>query len=125
MAARPTWASLCRTRRTRSCRRPHLTDSPIFVATGDEGARRLQRQRRESAPAGSNPVAQVVDATTGTAYVANRGSNTVSVDSEGTTGNPSNFVHVELGAHRDAAGRVASIVVRGGLRGELRPGRAR
>ncbi len=40
---------------------------------------------------GSNPVAQAVDPSTGTLYIANKSSNTLSVDSEGSTSNPSNF----------------------------------
>ena len=77
----------------------------VFVATGDEGAQGCNVNGVTSAPTGSNPVAQVVDATTGTAYVANQGSNTVSVDSEGTTDQPVQLRHVELGRHRDGAGR--------------------
>ncbi len=47
--------------------------------------------RRCPRPTGSDPVAQAVDPSTGTLYVANKGSNTVSVDSEGSTSNPANF----------------------------------
>ena len=37
-------------------------------------------------------MAQAVDPSTGTLYIANKSSNTVSVDSEGSTSNPSDFV---------------------------------
>ncbi len=63
----------------------------VFVSTGDQGSEGCNVNGVVSAPAGSDPVAQVVDATTGTAYVANESSNTISVDSEGTTGDPSGF----------------------------------
>ncbi len=63
----------------------------VFVSTGDQGSEGCNVNGVVSAPTGSDPVAQVVDATTGTAYVANKSSNSVSVDSEGTTSNPSDF----------------------------------
>ena len=39
-----------------------------------------------SASTGSDPVAQAVDPSTGTLYIANKASNTISVDSEGSAG---------------------------------------
>jgi Pro-kumamolisin, activation domain/MBG domain (YGX type) len=63
----------------------------IFVATGDQGSEGCNINGKVSASTGMNPVAQAVDASTGTLYVANESSNTVSVDSEGSTGNPTNF----------------------------------
>ncbi len=63
----------------------------VFVSTGDQGSEGCNVNGVVSAPTGSDPVAQVVDTTTGSAYVANESSNTVSVESEGTTANPSNF----------------------------------
>ena len=77
----------------------------VFVSTGDQGSEGCNVNGVVSAPTGSDPVAQVVDATTGTAYVANKSSNTVSVDSEGTTSNPSDFAtsgSVTTGTEPDA-----------------------
>jgi hypothetical protein len=64
----------------------------IFVATGDQGAEGCNINGKIAAATGSNPVAQAVDPSTGTLYIANKSSNTLSVDSEGTTTNPTNFV---------------------------------
>ena len=61
----------------------------IFVATGDEGAEGCNLNGVVAASTGTQPVAQVVDPKTGTLYIANKSSNTLSVDSEGTSGNPS------------------------------------
>ncbi len=63
----------------------------IFVATGDQGSEGCNINGKISAFTGSNPVAQAVDPSTGTLYIANESSNTVNVDSEGSTGNPTNF----------------------------------
>ncbi len=63
----------------------------IFVASGDQGAQGCNINAKVSASTGADPVAQTVDPSTGTLYVANNGSNTVSVDSEGSTSNPANF----------------------------------
>ncbi len=68
-----------------------LEGQSVFVATGDQGSEGCNVNGVVSAPTGSSPVAQVVDATTGTAYVANESSSSVSVESEGTTSNPSDF----------------------------------
>jgi Pro-kumamolisin, activation domain/MBG domain (YGX type) len=63
----------------------------IFVASGDQGAQGCNINGEIDAGTGSRPVAQAVDPSTGTLYVANRSSNTLTVDSEGSTSNPSNF----------------------------------
>ncbi len=63
----------------------------IFVASGDQGSEGCNINGVMAAQTGSNPVAQVADASTGTLYVANESSNNLSVESEGTTGNPSGF----------------------------------
>ena len=63
----------------------------IFVASGDQGAQGCNIKAKMTASTGSDPVAQAVDPSTGTLYVANKGSNTVSVDSEGSTSNSANF----------------------------------
>ena len=64
----------------------------VFVAAGDQGAEGCNVNGVKSASAGSQPVAQVVDPSTGTLYIANKSSNTLSVDSEGSAGNPSTAV---------------------------------
>ncbi len=77
----------------------------VFVSTGDQGSEGCNVNGVVSAPTGSDPVAQVVDATTGTVYVANKSSNTVSVDSEGTASDPSDFASsgsVTTGSKPDA-----------------------
>ena len=63
----------------------------IFVASGDEGAQGCNINGKIDVATGTNPVAQAVDPSTGTLYIANKSSNTLSIDSEGTTSNPSNF----------------------------------
>ncbi len=64
----------------------------VFVASGDQGAQGCNINGEIDATTGTNPVAQAVDPSTGTLYIANKSSNTLSVDSEGTTSNPTNFV---------------------------------
>ncbi len=63
----------------------------VFVASGDQGSEGCNVNGVISAPTGGSPVAQAVDTATGTLYVANRSGNTLSVDGEGTTTNPSGF----------------------------------
>ena len=63
----------------------------VLVASGDQGAQGCNINGEIDAGTGSNPVAQAVAPSTGTLYIANRSSNTLSVDSEGSTNNPSNF----------------------------------
>ena len=63
----------------------------VFVASGDQGAQGCNINGEIDAGTGSNPVAQAVAPSTGTLYIANKSSNTLSVDSEGSTNNPSNF----------------------------------
>ena len=65
----------------------------IFVASGDQGAQGCNINGEIDASTGSDPVAQAVDPSTGTLYVANKSSNTVSVDSEGSTGQPGELRH--------------------------------
>ena len=84
----------------------------VFVSTGDQGSEGCNVNGVVSAPTGSDPVAQVVDASTGTVYVANKSSNTVSVDGEGTTSNPSDFAtsgSVTTGTKPDAIGLDSSL----------------
>ena len=63
----------------------------VFVASGDQGSEGCNVNRETGAPTGSGPVAQTVDPSTGTLYVANQSSNSVSVDREGSAGNPGGF----------------------------------
>ncbi len=93
----------------------------IFVATGDEGAQGCNVNGEISATTGTDPVAQAVDPSTGTLYIANKSNNTVSVDSEGSTSDPSDFANassVTTGcrARRRRVGRCG----RKGVRRELR-----
>jgi len=77
----------------------------IFVASGDEGSEGCNVNGEKSATTGTDPVAQAVDPSTGTLYIANKSSNTVSVDSEGSTSDPSNFANafsVPTGSGPDA-----------------------
>ncbi len=77
----------------------------IFVATGDEGAQGCNVNGEISATTGTDPVAQAVDPSTGTLYIADKSSNAVSVDSEGSTSDPSDFANassVTTGAAPDA-----------------------
>ena len=64
----------------------------IFVASGDQGAQGCNINGKIAATTLTNPVAQAVDPSTGTLYIANKSSNKLSVDSEGSTSSPSNFV---------------------------------
>ena len=61
----------------------------IFVAAGDQGAEGCNFNGVVAASTGTQPVAQVVDPKTGTLYIANKSSGSLSVDSEGSAGNPS------------------------------------
>ena len=63
----------------------------IFVASGDQGAQGCNINGEIDATTGSDPVAQAVDPSTGTLYIANKSSNTLSVDSEGTAADPTDF----------------------------------
>jgi DNA-binding beta-propeller fold protein YncE len=76
-----------------------------FVAAGDQGAQGCNINAEIDAATGSDPVAQAVDPSTGTLYIANKSSDTVSVDSEGSTSSPANFVttgSVSIGSGPDA-----------------------
>ena len=55
---------------------------------GDQGAEGCNINGEIAAGTGSDPVAQAVNPSTGTLYVANKSSNTLSVDSEGSTEQP-------------------------------------
>ena len=57
----------------------------IFAATGDQGSQGCNINGAIEATTGGDPVAQAVDSSTGTLYIANKTSNSVSVDSEGGT----------------------------------------
>ena len=63
----------------------------VFVAAGDQGAQGCNINAEVDAATGSDPVAQAVDPSTGTLYIANKSNNTVSIDSEGTTTSPASF----------------------------------
>ena len=76
----------------------------IFVASGDQGAQGCNINGEIDAGTGSNPVAQAVNPSTGTLYVANKSSNTLSVDSEGSTSNPSNFATAGFSVHGPGLG---------------------
>ena len=84
----------------------------VFVASGDEGSEGCNVNGVVAAPTGSNPVAQVADSSTGTLYVADKSGNSLSVDSEGTTGNPSGFANagtVTTGQAPDAVALASSL----------------
>ncbi len=68
-----------------------LEGQSVFVASGDQGSEGCNVNGETGASTGSDPVAQTVDPLTGTLYVANRGANSVSVDREGTAGDPGGF----------------------------------
>jgi hypothetical protein len=77
----------------------------IFVATGDEGSEGCNINGEIAATTGTDPVAQAVDPSTGTLYIANKSNNTVSVDSEGSASDPSDFANagsVPTGSGPDA-----------------------
>ena len=77
----------------------------IFVASGDQGAEGCNFNGVVAASTNSQPGAQVVDPSTGTLYIANKSSGNVTVDSEGSSGNPSSSVNafsVPTGSGPDA-----------------------
>jgi sugar lactone lactonase YvrE len=63
----------------------------VFVASGDQGSEGCNVNRETGAPTGSGPTAQTVDPSTGTLYVADNSDNSVTVDREGSTGDPNGF----------------------------------
>ncbi len=75
----------------------------VFVASGDQGAQGCNINGEIDAATGSDPVAQAVDPSTGTLYVANKSSNTVSVDSEGSAEQPGELRHGRHVSRRDRA----------------------
>jgi hypothetical protein len=86
----------------------------IFVATGDQGSEgcNINGDISASTGSGSDPVAQAVDPSTGTLYIADKSSNTVSVESEGATGDRGNFTQtdtVPTGSGPDAVALDASV----------------
>ena len=77
----------------------------IFVASGDQGAEGCNFNGVVTAPTKTQPGAQVIDPSTGTLYIANKSSGNVTVDSEGSSGNPSSAVNaasVPTGSSPDA-----------------------
>ena len=78
----------------------------IFVASGDEGSEGCNVNGVSEAKTGTDPVAQAVDPSTGTLYIANKSSNTVSVDSEGVPAIPR--TSPTLSPSRPAPGRTPS-----------------
>ncbi len=77
----------------------------IFVASGDQGAEGCNYNGVVAASTNSQPVAQVADPSTGTLYIANKSSGNVTVDSEGSSGNPASSVNaasVSTGSGPDA-----------------------
>ena len=83
----------------------------IFVASGDQGSQGCNLNGAIKATTGSDPVAQAVDPSTGTLYIANKPDGTVSVDSEGGT-NAYNAVQastVSTGSGPDAVALDASV----------------
>ncbi|HEY6429404.1 MAG TPA: protease pro-enzyme activation domain-containing protein, partial [Acidimicrobiales bacterium] len=74
----------------------------VFVAAGDQGSEGCNVNGVTSAAAGNDPVAQAVDPSTGTLYIANQGDNTVTVDGEGDGGNNTTASSVSTGSAPDA-----------------------
>ncbi len=77
----------------------------VFVATGDQGSEGCNINGQIAASTGTNPVAQAVNPSTSTLYVANKGSNTASVIGEGSASSPASFVNagtVQTGTGPDA-----------------------
>ncbi len=106
--ARPTSASPSRTRRTHSSRLPPRRGSRSSSPRGTRARRDATSTERSMRSLAPNPVAQAVDSSTGTLYIANKSSNTLSVDSEGSTSvlrtsPPSVSVHHRLGPRRRSA----------------------
>ncbi len=92
----------------------------IFVATGDQGSESCNINGEIAAATGSDPVAQAVDPSTGTLYIANKSSNSVSVDSEGSSERPRELRHRGLGDHRNRPGcRGARLVAGQGVHRQL------
>jgi len=83
----------------------------FFVASGDQGSQGCNLNGEISAPTGSGPMAQAVDPSTGTLYVANKSDGTLNVDGEGGT-NVSNAVQASkpfTGVSPDAVAVDASV----------------
>ena len=59
-----------------------LQGQSIFAASGDTGSQGCNTNGVVTAPTGDDPVAQAIDPSTGTLYIANEESSTVSIDSE-------------------------------------------
>ena len=82
-----------------------LEGQSVFVAAGDQGAEGCNFNGVVAASTNSQPVAQVADPSTGTLYIANKSSSNVTVDGEGSSGNPSSSVDaasVSTGSSPDA-----------------------
>ncbi len=83
----------------------------FFVAAGDQGSQGCNLNGEITAPTGSGPVAQAVDPSTGTLYIANKSDGTLNVDGEGGT-NASNAVQASkpfTGVSPDAVAVDASV----------------
>ena len=106
-----------RTRRTRSSRPRPPKASRSSSPSGDQGAQGCNINGEVSASTGHRPVAQAVDPSTGTLYIANKSSNTVSVDSEGSTSNPAELRPPTLGLRPDRIRPRRSRARRGGWEG--------
>jgi subtilase family serine protease len=74
----------------------------VFAAAGDQGSEGCNVNAVTSAATGTKPVAQAVDPSTGTLYVANESSNTVTVDGEGDGGDSTTAASVSTGSSPDA-----------------------
>jgi subtilase family serine protease len=74
----------------------------VFVAAGDQGSEGCNVNGVTSASTRTKPVAQAVDPSTGTLYVANESSNTVTVDGEGDGGDNTTAGSVSTGSSPDA-----------------------
>ena len=74
-----------------------------------------------TAPTKTQPGAQVIDPSTGTLYIANKSSGNVTVDSEGSSGNPSSVGECRLGPDRVLSRRGGPRHLgREGVRGQCR-----
>ena len=110
-----------RARRTRSSRRPQQRGSRSSSPPGTRAQKAATSTGRSPASTGSNPVAQAVDPSTSTLYVASKGSNRVNVISEGNANSPASFVNagsVHTGTGPDAV--ALDPAGRKGLRGQCR-----
>ena len=93
----------------------------IFVASGDQGSEGCNVNEKISASTGSNPVAQAVDPSTGTLYIANQSEQHGERGQRGKHEQPDKLRHRRLGLHRHGSRCRRPRRLGGeGLRGELR-----